>query len=172
MVVAYPPRITNRLPRNIRTRTGVALQLPCVALGVPRPEVTWEMPDHSLFSGADIGRMSGIQSFHPRGTLVIQNPQTSDSGIYKCTAKNPLGSDYATTYIQVIWHKRKLAWTKSSGQNLFFGRSLIKGSHRHVNEFEYIYNIKFIIDMQKKGLVNNALWTDFFFFLMDLKTNF
>ncbi|XP_020925265.1 immunoglobulin superfamily member 10 isoform X3 [Sus scrofa] len=102
MVVAYPPRITNRLPRSIRTRTGVALQLPCVALGVPRPEVTWEMPDHSLFSGADIGRMSGIQSFHPRGTLVIQNPQTSDSGIYKCTAKNPLGSDYATTYIQVI----------------------------------------------------------------------
>lgn len=32
----------------------------------------------------------------------------------------------------------------------FFGRSLIKGSHRHVNEFEYIYNIKFTMDMQKK----------------------
>uniref|UniRef100_A0A8C3X574 Immunoglobulin superfamily member 10 n=1 Tax=Catagonus wagneri TaxID=51154 RepID=A0A8C3X574_9CETA len=102
MVVAYPPRITSRLPRSILTRIGVALQLPCAALGVPRPEVTWEMPDHSMFSGRNNGRTRGIQSFHSRGTLVIQNPQTSDSGIYKCTAKNPLGSDYATTYIQVI----------------------------------------------------------------------
>ena len=40
-----------------------------------------------------------------------------------------------------------LEWTF---QSISFGRSLIKGSHRHVNEFEYIYNIKFIIDMQKK----------------------
>lgn len=102
MVVAYPPRITNRLPRNVLTRTGVAVQLRCVALGVPKPEITWEMPDHSLFSGAHEGRTRGIQRFHPQGTLVIQNPQTSDSGIYRCTAKNPLGSDYATTYIQVI----------------------------------------------------------------------
>ncbi|XP_036706923.1 immunoglobulin superfamily member 10 [Balaenoptera musculus] len=106
MVVAYPPRITNRLPRSVLTRTGVAVQLHCVALGVPKPEITWEMPDHALFSGAHKGRthgiQRGIQHFHPQGTLVIQNPQTSDSGIYRCTAKNPLGSDYATTYIQVI----------------------------------------------------------------------
>ncbi|XP_010950284.2 immunoglobulin superfamily member 10 isoform X1 [Camelus bactrianus] len=102
MVVAYPPRITNRLPRSILTRTGVAVQLHCVALGVPKPEITWEMPDHSPFSAANKVRTHGIPPFPPRGTLVIQNPQTSDSGIYKCTAKNSLGSDYATTYIQVI----------------------------------------------------------------------
>ncbi|XP_026917391.1 immunoglobulin superfamily member 10 isoform X1 [Acinonyx jubatus] len=102
MVVAYAPRITNRPPRSILTRTGAALQLLCVALGVPKPEITWEMPDHSLLSMANKGRTHGIEPFHPRGTLIIQNPQTSDSGIYKCTARNPLGSDYATTYIQVI----------------------------------------------------------------------
>ncbi|XP_016011935.2 immunoglobulin superfamily member 10 [Rousettus aegyptiacus] len=102
MVVAYPPRITNRPPRSVLTRTGAAVQLHCVALGIPKPEITWELPDHSLLSMANKGRTHGIGPLHPQGTLVIQNPQTSDSGIYKCTAKNPLGSDSATTYIQVI----------------------------------------------------------------------
>ncbi|XP_008049462.1 immunoglobulin superfamily member 10 isoform X1 [Carlito syrichta] len=102
MIVAYPPRITNRPPRSILTRTGAAFQLHCVALGVPKPEITWEMPKHALLSGARKGWMPGSELLHLQGTLVIQNPQTSDSGTYKCTAKNPLGSDYATTYIQVI----------------------------------------------------------------------
>ncbi|KAL2804546.1 immunoglobulin superfamily member 10 isoform 1 precursor [Daubentonia madagascariensis] len=102
MIVAYPPRITNRPPRSILTRTGAAFQLHCLALGVPKPEITWEIPDHSLLSMASKGRKHGSELLHLQGTLVIQNPQTSDSGIYKCTAKNPLGSDYATTYIQVI----------------------------------------------------------------------
>lgn len=102
LVVAYPPQITNRPPRSILTRTGAAVQLHCVALGVPKPEITWEMPDHSLLSMENKGRTHGIELFHPKGTLLIQNPQSSDSGIYKCTAKNALGSDFATTYVQVI----------------------------------------------------------------------
>uniref|UniRef100_G3QK58 Immunoglobulin superfamily member 10 n=1 Tax=Gorilla gorilla gorilla TaxID=9595 RepID=G3QK58_GORGO len=102
MIVAYSPRITNRPPRSIVTRTGAAFQLHCVALGVPKPEITWEMPDHSLLSTASKERTHGSEQLHLQGTLVIQNPQASDSGIYKCTAKNPLGSDYAATYIQVI----------------------------------------------------------------------
>ncbi|XP_036917694.1 immunoglobulin superfamily member 10 [Sturnira hondurensis] len=102
VVVAYAPRITNRPPRSILTKTGTAIWLQCVALGVPKPEITWEMPDHSQLSKANKGRTHGIELFHPRGTLVIQHPRTSDSGIYTCTAKNALGSDSAMTYMQVI----------------------------------------------------------------------
>ncbi|KAM5291805.1 immunoglobulin superfamily member 10 [Ctenodactylus gundi] len=103
MIVAYPPRITNRPPRSILTRTGTAFQLHCVALGVPKPEITWEMPGHSPLLLKESKRRTLGSALPPlQGTLLIQNPQTSDSGIYKCIAKNPLGSDYATTYIQVI----------------------------------------------------------------------
>uniref|UniRef100_A0A8C9UQ46 Immunoglobulin superfamily member 10 n=1 Tax=Spermophilus dauricus TaxID=99837 RepID=A0A8C9UQ46_SPEDA len=101
-IVAYPPRITNRPPRSILTRTGVAFQLHCVALGVPKPEVTWEMPVHSWHSRAREGRSQGGKQLHLQGTLVLPNPQTWDSGLYRCTARNALGSDSATTYIQVI----------------------------------------------------------------------
>lgn len=102
MVVAYPPRIINRPPRRMLRRTGEAMQLHCVALGVPKPGITWERPGQSLSSKATERKTHGSEVLHPQGTLVIQNLQTSDSGVYKCTAQNLLGTDYATTYIQVL----------------------------------------------------------------------
>ncbi|XP_061493022.1 immunoglobulin superfamily member 10 isoform X1 [Rhineura floridana] len=101
MIVAHPPWITNRPPRNIRTMAGVAVQLHCMALGIPNPEITWELPDHSLLSTGSKGQPSESE-LHPQGTLVIQNPKLSDSGVYKCMAKNQLGSDSTVTYVQVI----------------------------------------------------------------------
>ncbi|XP_019358574.1 PREDICTED: immunoglobulin superfamily member 10, partial [Gavialis gangeticus] len=102
IIVAFPPRITNRPPQSIRTMVGAAVQLNCMALGIPKPEITWELPDHSVLSTASRGQPSGSELLHPQGTLVIQHPKPSDSGMYKCTAKNQVGSDFTITYIQVI----------------------------------------------------------------------
>ncbi|XP_027654153.2 immunoglobulin superfamily member 10 isoform X1 [Falco cherrug] len=101
VIVAYPPRITNRPPQTIHTMPGAAVQLHCRALGIPKPEITWELPDHSVLPTGHQGRASGSKLLHPLGTLLIQNPQPSDSGAYKCTAKNHLGSDLTVTYIHV-----------------------------------------------------------------------
>ncbi|KFU94973.1 Immunoglobulin superfamily member 10, partial [Chaetura pelagica] len=48
VIVAYPPRITSRPPRSLHTMPGAAVQLHCAALGIPKPEITWELPDHSI----------------------------------------------------------------------------------------------------------------------------
>ncbi|XP_052543444.1 immunoglobulin superfamily member 10 isoform X2 [Tympanuchus pallidicinctus] len=101
-IVAYPPRITNRPPQTISTMPGAAVQLSCMALGIPKPEITWELPDRSVLSPGNRGRAPGSELLHPQGTLIIQNPRPSDSGTYKCTAKNHLGSDFTVTYIHVI----------------------------------------------------------------------
>ncbi|XP_072200110.1 immunoglobulin superfamily member 10 [Excalfactoria chinensis] len=101
-IVAYPPRITNRPPQTIHTMPGAAVQLSCTALGIPKPEITWELPDHSTLSTGNHDRAPGSELLQPQGTLLIQNPQPSDSGTYKCTAKNHLGSDFTVTYIHVI----------------------------------------------------------------------
>ncbi|NXG10602.1 IGS10 protein, partial [Sakesphorus luctuosus] len=102
IVTAYAPRIMGRPPPALHTGPGAAVQLHCVALGIPKPEITWELPDHSVLSTAHQGRGSGGELLHPTGTLLLQNPQPSNSGTYKCMARNPLGSDFAVTYVHVI----------------------------------------------------------------------
>ncbi|XP_063023558.1 immunoglobulin superfamily member 10-like isoform X1 [Melospiza melodia melodia] len=102
VVAAYAPRITGRPPPAIHTTPGAAVQLHCVALGLPKPEITWELPDRSVLSTAHQARGSGGALLHPTGTLLLQNPQPSGSGTYRCTARNPLGTDTAATYVHVI----------------------------------------------------------------------
>ncbi|NWI36991.1 IGS10 protein, partial [Picathartes gymnocephalus] len=102
VVAAYAPRIMGRPPPAIHTMPGAAVQLHCIVLGIPKPEITWELPDHSTLSTAHQGWKSGDKLLHPTGTLLLQNPQPSSSGMYKCTARNPLGTDTAVTYIHII----------------------------------------------------------------------
>ncbi|MGH0158162.1 UNVERIFIED_CONTAM: hypothetical protein FKN15_035156 [Acipenser sinensis] len=102
IIIGYPPRITSGPPQSVRTRAGAAVHLNCVAIGIPKPEITWELPDHSVLSTAGKGRPTGSELLHPQGTLVIQKPSVSDSGTYKCSAKNHFGTDSKITYIQVV----------------------------------------------------------------------
>ncbi|XP_040284036.1 immunoglobulin superfamily member 10 [Bufo bufo] len=102
MIVAYPPRITNKPPHNIHTRVGSPVHLNCMAIGIPKPEISWELPDLSILTTGSKGRHMGSGLLQPQGTLVVQNPRTSDSGMYRCIAKNPLGTDSSTTYLKVI----------------------------------------------------------------------
>nr|XP_015216099.1 PREDICTED: immunoglobulin superfamily member 10 [Lepisosteus oculatus]XP_015216100.1 PREDICTED: immunoglobulin superfamily member 10 [Lepisosteus oculatus]XP_015216101.1 PREDICTED: immunoglobulin superfamily member 10 [Lepisosteus oculatus] len=102
IVVGYAPRITNGPPQSARTQAGAAVQLHCAAIGIPKPEITWELPDRSIISTAGKGRPMGSELLHPQGTLVIQKPTRSDSGTYKCLARNHLGTDSRITYVQVI----------------------------------------------------------------------
>ncbi|NXV08766.1 IGS10 protein, partial [Cettia cetti] len=102
VVAAYAPRIVGRPPPAIHTLPGAAVQLHCVVLGVPKPEITWELPDGSVLSTTLQGRGSAGQLLHPTGTLLLQNPRASSSGAYKCTARNALGSDSAVTHLHVL----------------------------------------------------------------------
>ncbi|KAM5165132.1 immunoglobulin superfamily member 10 [Mantella aurantiaca] len=102
MIVAYPPRITSKAPQNIHTKAGSPVHLNCMAIGIPKPEITWELPDLSVLTTASKGRSMGSELLHPQGTLVLQNPRPSDSGMYKCIVRNALGMDSSSTYLKVI----------------------------------------------------------------------
>ncbi|XP_070610220.1 immunoglobulin superfamily member 10 [Erythrolamprus reginae] len=107
-IVGHSPRITKRLPRNIHTVAGLAIQLHCKAFGIPDPEIMWELPNHSLFFTGVKGQRSGSEIPNPQGTLIIDNPNSSNSGIYKCVAKNQFGRDFTATYVQVISNGNKV----------------------------------------------------------------
>ncbi|XP_069060717.1 matrix-remodeling-associated protein 5 isoform X1 [Pleurodeles waltl] len=102
IVIAYPPRITSGPAPVVYTRPGQAVQLNCMTIGIPKAEITWELPDKSYLTTAAQSRLYGNKFLHPQGTLVIQHASHKDVGFYKCTAKNLLGSDSKTTYIHVF----------------------------------------------------------------------
>ncbi|XP_077150830.1 matrix-remodeling-associated protein 5 isoform X1 [Ranitomeya variabilis] len=101
IVIAYPPRITTSPAPVIYARPGSSVQLNCMSIGIPKAEISWELPDKSHLTAGAQSRLYGNKFLHPQGTLVIQHSSKRDAGYYKCTAKNILGSDTKTTYIHV-----------------------------------------------------------------------
>ncbi|KAM4602164.1 matrix-remodeling-associated protein 5 [Polymixia lowei] len=101
-VVAYPPRITNGPASVTYARRGVAVQLNCIATGIPRAEVAWETPDKTRLAASTQPRLFGNKYLHPQGSLVVQNPTQRDAGLYRCTARNAIGVDSKVTYLNVF----------------------------------------------------------------------
>ncbi|NXF08369.1 MXRA5 protein, partial [Smithornis capensis] len=102
IVIAYPPRITSEPAPVIYARPGNSVKLNCMAIGIPKAEITWELPDKSHLTTGAQSRLYGNKFLHPQGSLVIQQSTQRDAGFYKCTAKNILGSDSKTTYIHIF----------------------------------------------------------------------
>ncbi|XP_068079803.1 matrix-remodeling-associated protein 5 [Danio rerio] len=102
IVIAYPPRITSGPAAVTYGRVGVALTLDCRSLASPRAEVVWQMPDGLQLKVDVQPRLYGNKHLHPQGVLQIHSPSSRDSGVYKCTAKNVLGSDSRSTYVYVF----------------------------------------------------------------------
>ncbi|KAA0715369.1 Matrix-remodeling-associated protein 5 [Triplophysa tibetana] len=102
IVIAYPPRITSGPPAVTYARSGVALQLQCLALATPKAEVMWETPDGIQLKVGIQPRLYGNKYLHPQGSLTIQSPSKQDNGLYKCSAKNVVGSDSRSTYVYVF----------------------------------------------------------------------
>ncbi|CAL9698515.1 unnamed protein product [Knipowitschia caucasica] len=102
IVIAYPPRITNGPSSVTYAKRGVAVQLNCAVTGIPSAEVAWETPDKARLVVGSVPRLLGNKYLHPQGALVIQNPSQRDAGVYKCTARNAVGMDSRTTYLNVF----------------------------------------------------------------------
>ncbi|XP_028256546.1 matrix-remodeling-associated protein 5 [Parambassis ranga] len=102
MVIAYPPRITNGPPSVTYTKRGVAVQLNCVATGIPKAEVAWETPDKTRLAVSTQPRLFRNKYLQPQGSLIIQNPTQRDAGIYRCTARNAVGIDSKATFLNVF----------------------------------------------------------------------
>uniref|UniRef100_A0A3P8RNW6 Ig-like domain-containing protein n=1 Tax=Amphiprion percula TaxID=161767 RepID=A0A3P8RNW6_AMPPE len=102
IVIAYPPRITSGPPSVTYAKRGVAVQLNCVATGIPKVEVAWETPDKARLAVSGQPRLFGNKYIHPQGSLIIQNPTQKDAGIYRCTARNAIGIDSKATFLNVV----------------------------------------------------------------------
>ncbi|KAG8513684.1 Matrix-remodeling-associated protein 5 [Galemys pyrenaicus] len=101
IVVAYPPRITSEPTPVIYARPGHSVKMNCLAMGLPAAQISWELPDKAQLAAGVHARALGNKVVHPHGSLSVQLVTARDSGFYKCTATNILGSDSKTTYLHV-----------------------------------------------------------------------
>ncbi|XP_058042711.1 matrix-remodeling-associated protein 5 [Ahaetulla prasina] len=102
IVIAYPPRITSEPAPVIYARPGNTVKLNCMAIGIPKAEITWELPEKLHLTTGAQSRLYGNKFLHPQGSLIIQQATQRDAGFYKCTAKNILGTDSKATYIHIF----------------------------------------------------------------------
>ncbi|KAM3867228.1 matrix-remodeling-associated protein 5 [Diretmus argenteus] len=101
-VMVFPPRVTNSLPSITRISRGEPVTLDCVAAGIPKPDISWTLPGRTTLVPHNRFTVQGGIHMTEEGSLVIQNPVLMNSGIYKCNAKNALGTDFRSTYLQVV----------------------------------------------------------------------
>lgn len=101
-VIAYPPRITSGPASVTYAKRGVAIQLNCVASGLPKVDLAWETPDKARLAVGVQPRLFGNKYLHPQGSLIIQHPTQRDAGVYRCTARNAAGTDSKTTFLNVF----------------------------------------------------------------------
>ncbi|XP_053565707.1 peroxidasin homolog isoform X2 [Bombina bombina] len=79
------PRITSE-PQDVDVTFGNTVYFTCRAEGNPKPEIIWLRNKNEL-SMKDDSRLNLLED----GTLMIQNTQETDQGIYQCMAKNVAG---------------------------------------------------------------------------------
>ncbi|XP_072634432.1 hemicentin-2 isoform X2 [Canis lupus baileyi] len=94
LVVQVPPRIQPTATHHV-TNEGVPASLPCMALGVPTPTITWTKETNALnFRGPHY-------NVSKDGTLVITQPSAQDAGAYICTATNTVGFSSQEMWLSV-----------------------------------------------------------------------
>ena len=71
-------------PYNLTVSVGETVVVPCVASGVPRPEVEW-------YKEGEEEVVSNGQNVIASDVLIITNTTVGDSGIYCCVVKNSEG---------------------------------------------------------------------------------
>lgn len=74
----------NKEPQDVVALLGKKVVFQCVAEGEPLPTLTWNREDGKMPIGR--ARIADDKS------LIIENVQTSDEGIYVCSATNVVGS--------------------------------------------------------------------------------
>ncbi|KAM4621357.1 matrix-remodeling-associated protein 5 [Polymixia lowei] len=100
-VMVFPPRITNAPASITRVHRGSPVTLNCIADGIPKPDISWTLPGRTTLVPHNRFTVQGGIHMTEEGSLVVQNPMLTNSGIYKCNARNALGTDFKSTYLQV-----------------------------------------------------------------------
>uniref|UniRef100_A0A8B9SDV3 Myopalladin n=1 Tax=Apteryx owenii TaxID=8824 RepID=A0A8B9SDV3_APTOW len=94
--IGQPPRFTQKL-KSREVPEGTKVQLDCIVVGIPAPEVRWYCEGKELENSPDIQ----IIQAGDRHSLVIVEAFEEDTGRYSCFASNIYGTDSTSAEIYI-----------------------------------------------------------------------
>lgn len=111
VTVLEPPLFTNNLRQETLAEYNSVVKLPCEAIGIPLPNITWYR------NAVEITKITHHSRYfiEEGGTLVIKKLNIEDSGLFQCIASNDAGSDFLVTWLKV---KAFAPIVESSPQNV------------------------------------------------------
>ena len=74
-------------------------RLPCGAIGLPVPQVSWQKDGGDDFPAARERRMHVLPQ---DDVFFITNVKPEDAGVYSCTAENPAGTTTTNATLSVL----------------------------------------------------------------------
>ncbi|XP_068272798.1 myopalladin [Nyctibius grandis] len=94
--IGQPPRFTQKL-KSREVAEGTKVQLDCIVVGIPAPEVRWYCEGKELENSPDIQ----IIQTGDQHSLIIVEAFEEDTGRYSCFASNIYGTDSTSAEIYV-----------------------------------------------------------------------
>lgn len=96
VVVLEKPSFTSSLRAETLGEYGSTVTLPCEAVGVQTPNISWYRNAESV-DQLPQERYSVVEG----GSLIIRKLRVEDQGVYQCLAENEAGEDSAYTWLKV-----------------------------------------------------------------------
>lgn len=93
-----PPQIL-AARRDVAVKKGTPALLRCIVKGYPSPKVTWHHQKQPLHSEG------GNYKISVDGSLHIMSVDSSDEGMYSCTADNGIGKTVTQFYNLIVYGK-------------------------------------------------------------------
>lgn len=75
---------------------GSPITLPCEAVGIPVPKITWYRNSELLDTS-----FNAVYSIQEDGSLLIKKVRMEDTGMFQCLASNEAGEDSVYTWLKV-----------------------------------------------------------------------
>ncbi|XP_038853583.1 hemicentin-1-like [Salvelinus namaycush] len=94
LTVLEPPKISISSPEELMVAVNTALELECIAEGVPSPTLSWLKDGRPLQGDSEIVEEDGH-------FLRITKVQVEDAGLYTCLASSPAGEDGSNHWVRV-----------------------------------------------------------------------
>ncbi|CAH1634796.1 unnamed protein product [Spodoptera littoralis] len=111
LIVQEIPRMVSSASTTYQSTEGDAsLKIPCVAVGNPKPSITWKMDGRPI-------AVPSAKYVVEDGALVIRNPTVADTKSYECVATNEAGS-VSTTFKTFIRQKPQVVGVATKKVNL------------------------------------------------------